>query len=169
MPQGPGTYGSQRGRPPKKSGFKLKSGNTAPFKQMGSSPLKQDYHEALEHHKKYIKAKTSKVGNIANDPIHKEINRIAKGGKPKYDQMMLDAAKKRIAAKKAKRGVVKTVLKGAGKVASKFAGPVGVAITAYDVGKFVKDWVQTGDVEKAWDKNKWWGNEKGNLFKKDDK
>jgi hypothetical protein len=41
MPQGPGTYGSQRGRPPKKeSGFKLRSGNITPFKQMGSSPLK---------------------------------------------------------------------------------------------------------------------------------
>ena len=33
--------------------FKLKSGNASAFKNLGSSPVKQDYHEALEHHKKY--------------------------------------------------------------------------------------------------------------------
>ena len=37
--------------------FKLKSGNTSSFKNLGSSPVKQDYHEALEHHKGYKKHK----------------------------------------------------------------------------------------------------------------
>jgi len=39
------------------SPFTMRSGNTTPFKQMGSSPLKQDYHEAIEHHKKYVESK----------------------------------------------------------------------------------------------------------------
>ena len=34
------------------SAFKLKSGNTSPFKQMGASPLKQDYVKDI-FHKKY--------------------------------------------------------------------------------------------------------------------
>jgi len=52
-----------------KSPFKLKSGNTSPFKQMGSSPLKQDYHEAVEHHKKYVASKKMpKSFNIKGDP-----------------------------------------------------------------------------------------------------
>tara|TARA_R110002020_G_scaffold147094_1_gene322161 strand:+ start:47 stop:658 length:612 start_codon:yes stop_codon:yes gene_type:complete len=44
MPQGEGTYGKQVGRPPeeeKNSGFKMRSGNATPFKQMGASPAKQ--------------------------------------------------------------------------------------------------------------------------------
>jgi len=48
MPQGKGTYGSQVGRPSKKSsGFKLKSGNSPLYKNLGNSPVKQttDYDE----------------------------------------------------------------------------------------------------------------------------
>ena len=104
----------------KKSGpFKLRSGNTTPFKQMGSSPLKQT--EAIEHWKKYQKAK--KPGTIS--AVSKDITRVAKGGKPKVEKI--------VAKKAAKRGIVKTLLKGAGKIASRFLGPVGAAVAAYDV------------------------------------
>ena len=76
MPQGPGTYGSQVGRPSKKkSGFKLKSGNTTPFKQMGSSPLKQDYVKDI-YHEKYNPSgkigKPEKMGTIRD--VSKEIS-----------------------------------------------------------------------------------------------
>ena len=37
------------------SPFTMRSGNTTPFKQMGSSPLKGDYHEVLDHWKKFKK------------------------------------------------------------------------------------------------------------------
>ena len=40
MPDGEGTYGDQVGRPKKRTSFKLRSGNTTPFKMMGSSPAK---------------------------------------------------------------------------------------------------------------------------------
>jgi hypothetical protein len=40
MPDGEGTYGDQVGRPKKRTSFKLRSGNTTPFKLMGSSPAK---------------------------------------------------------------------------------------------------------------------------------
>ena len=51
------------------SPFTMRSGNTTPFKQMGSSPLKQDYHEALEHHKKYkASKKMPKNFNIKGGP-----------------------------------------------------------------------------------------------------
>ena len=70
--------------------FKLRSGNTTSFKQMGSSPVKQDYHEALEHWKKY---KAAKSKQLFPNELHKELNRVAKGGKPKYDQILRDATK----------------------------------------------------------------------------
>ena len=51
------------------SPFTMRSGNTTPFKQMGSSPLKQDYHEAVEHHKKYkASKKMPKNFNIKGGP-----------------------------------------------------------------------------------------------------
>ena len=114
-----------------KTPFKLRSSNTTPFKQMGSSPLKQDYTEALEHHKEYkatkasIHPKTSRIGNITNDPIHKEINRLARGGKPKYDQIMAkqratDAAK---VTKVAKKGIWKGAKKVGGFLLGKVALP----------------------------------------------
>ena len=43
-----------------KTPFKLKSGNASSFKNLGSSPIKQDYHEALEHHKEYKAKKVKK-------------------------------------------------------------------------------------------------------------
>lgn len=52
-----------------KTPFKLKSGNSIPFKKMGSSPAKQAIGggagEAIEHHKKY-KNRTTKTGPKTN-------------------------------------------------------------------------------------------------------
>ena len=64
-----------------KKSFKLKSGNTTPFKKMGSSPLKQD-----------------KVGTM--DAVNKEITRIAKGGRVKADLMAQDKAVDKLATNK---------------------------------------------------------------------
>ena len=44
--------------------FKLKSGNASAFKNLGSSPVKQDYHEALEHHKSYKAKKVQKYKKV---------------------------------------------------------------------------------------------------------
>ena len=56
----PGKSKKGGGLETKKSSFYLKSGNTTPFKQMGSSPAKQDYTQALEHHKKFVQKKAKK-------------------------------------------------------------------------------------------------------------
>ena len=70
----------------------------------------------------------------------------------------------------------KVMKKTATKVASRFAGLAGLALTAYDVGKFGND-VRKGmkhhsfddSIEKAWDKNKWWGPKEGNILKGNDR
>jgi hypothetical protein len=66
--------------------FKLRSGNTTPFKQMGSSPLKQDYVKDI-YHEKYNPSgkigKPKKIGTISD--VSKEITRVAKGGKPQAE------------------------------------------------------------------------------------
>jgi len=75
------------------SAFKMRSGNSTPFKKMGSSPLKQDYHEAIEHHKKYVAEKVSKAKKYGMDAVNKEITRVAKGGKSQAE-LIKKAAKK---------------------------------------------------------------------------
>jgi len=147
-----------------------------PSKTPGWKPKINSNSWLTEHGKKLVKdAKTvkssSKGYDISKDKINQALNKAA-GGHSESDRISKKAireAAERQAKSKVKKGAAKTGLKIAGKVASKLAGPVGVATTIYEVGKFAKDWIQTGDVEKAWDKNKWWGSEKGNLFKKDDK
>ena len=147
MPQGPGTYGSQRGRPPKKSGFKLKSGNTAPFKQMGSSPLKQDYHEVLEHHKKYTKEFKFKQATKEYNKLRSAMFGPGKQGLQSYDlQAKWNRAVRPTRAKfglkevsKATSTATKTstaskvlnVLGKMGKVASKVLSPVAVGEFLY--------------------------------------
>ena len=111
MPQGPGTYGSQRGRPPKKSGFKLTSGNTTPFKQMGSSPLKQDY-----------------VGNIY-DAKWNPSGTVDFEGRPTAKASTKLVNYKFAGAKKP--GLVRKVLGGTSKVLSKVALPATVAEFMY--------------------------------------
>ena len=123
-----------------KTPFKMRSGNTTAFKMMGSSPMKQD-----------VGIQTG-FGPEADAVLKEKINRKTGTSKP--------------VVKKTGKKVVKKIAK---KLGSKAIPILGWATTAYEVGKFAKDWIQTGDIEKAWDKNKWWGSEKGNLFKKDDK
>jgi hypothetical protein len=179
MPQGPGTYGSQRGRPPKKKsglkyqadktlldisekmyeaqkkrattlididlqGFQLKSGNTSPFKQMGSSPLKQSYPSSSQTGPHGLKGTATEVKRIVNeklkkpigsiDAVSKEITRVAKGGKVQADLIKETARKS--TKKVVKKGIAKTIIK---KFASKFLGPIGWALTAIEVGKTAKD------------------------------
>ena len=79
-----------------KTPFKLRSGNTSSFKNMGSSPVKQkpggSVGEALEHHKKYKAKKSmpknfnvtgsSKAGNIwqkGKDLVKKGFKGASKG------------------------------------------------------------------------------------------
>jgi hypothetical protein len=74
--------------------FNLKSGNKSPFKQMGSSPLKQDYVKDIYHEKFNPSGKIGKpkkIGTISD--VSKEITRVAKGGKVKAD-LIKEAAKK---------------------------------------------------------------------------
>ena len=66
--------------------FTLRSDNTTPFKQLGSSPLKQD-----------------KVGTMS--AVNKEITRIAKGGKPKVE--LIKEAVKKTTTKTAKKTTTK--------------------------------------------------------------
>ena len=83
----------------KKSSFYLKSGNTTSFKQMGSSPLKQDYVKDI-YHKKFNPSgkigRPKKVGTISD--VSKEITRVAKGGKVKAD-LIKEAAKEKVKQK----------------------------------------------------------------------
>ena len=74
--------------------FNLKSGNKSPFKQMGSSPLKQDYVKDIYHEKFNPSGKIGKpekMGTIKD--VSKEITRVAKGGKVQAD-LIKEAAKK---------------------------------------------------------------------------
>ena len=66
--------------------FNLKSGNKSSFKQMGSSPLKQDYVKDIYHEKFNPSGKIGKpekMGTIKD--VSKEITRVAKGGKVKAE------------------------------------------------------------------------------------
>ena len=150
----------------KESAFYLKSGNTTPFKEMGSSPVKQ-----IPENFNMVGGSASKGYDISKDKINQALNKAASGHSEsdRISKKAIREATERQTKSKVKKGAVKTGLKVAGKIAKKVIPPLSVASTIYEVGKFAKDWIQTGDVEKAWDKNKWWGSEKGNLFKKDDK
>ena len=82
--------------------FKLRSGNTTPFKMMGSSPLKQSYPSSaqkgphgpkgtMDEVRRIAAKKAAEATKAANakkygmESLNKEINRIAKGGKPKAE------------------------------------------------------------------------------------
>ena len=74
----PGKSKKGGGLETKKSAFYLKSGNTTPFKQMGSSPAKQvggDAGEAIDHWKKY---KAAKAQDAAVDKLatNKNISKV---------------------------------------------------------------------------------------------
>ena len=115
--------------------FKLRSGNTTPFKQMGSSPLKQAIGggagEAIEHWKKYKQAK--KVGTIR--AVGKEITRVAKGGKVQAELIASrKLAEKKAVQKAAKKKTIKTLAK---KVLSRAIPVVGAGLIGWDAGSIV--------------------------------
>ena len=126
------------------SPFTMKSGNTTPFKQMGSSPLKQELPKSFNikgdpsttpgFSETKIGKKAKMAKKFGSDVINKEITRIAKGGKAKVDVLA-----KKTTKKAAKKTLTKTILKGASKIASKFLGPIGTALTAIEIGKTAKE------------------------------
>ena len=77
MPQGPGTY-DKPGRPKKKGTFKMRSGNSPAFKQMGSMPMSpppppqpmQPMQPPIVQKKKY--AKPEKEGSKTAEEYHSE-------------------------------------------------------------------------------------------------
>ena len=83
----------------RKSAFYLKSGNSPLFKQVGSSPLKQD-----------------KVGTMS--AVNKEITRVAKGGKVQAD-LIKEAAKEKAKQKTTTKTAKKTTTKAAKTAAKK--------------------------------------------------
>jgi hypothetical protein len=150
-----------------KPGFKkmgsspAKDMKTGSYKQSFESPAKQtvggDAGEVIDHWKKYQaeKGKMPKNFNIKGSPDvwdaqSKDILSRNKPSKlikvPDVDvinKKLTDIGKgttKKVTKKVVKKGLGKTILKGAGKVA-KFAakriGPVGAAITAYEVAKAI--------------------------------
>ena len=121
------------------SAFMLKSGNTTPFKEMGSSPLKQDpldlglLDEARKFDKTYKSSTTLKTIPKLKDVTGKTLtNIVLKGDKLPAEKIAARTVKKKV-AKKTFKTVAKTIFKGASKVASRFLGPVGWGLLAYDV------------------------------------
>ena len=108
------------------SAFKLRSGNMIPFKQMGSSPVKQDYQEALEHWKKYKAAKIQDKAvdklltdkNISKVDFEKKLAKITKTVDP-YPNVKSKATKS-----------IKKVLKKGGK----FLGGKALGVASFFLG-----------------------------------
>ena len=156
--------------------FKLKSGNASSFKNMGSSPAKQDVKQKVtEGFSKNIHnpGPTTKVTTITPkgttfvETSNKTGRVVSEGGGAKQNPAKVDLTKrsydikvenpkvakkkavKKIVKKKAKKKVVKKI---AGKVLSRAIPGAGWALAAYDAAKFGKDWYQTGSAKKAWKK-----------------
>ena len=153
----------------KGSAFYLKSGNTTPFKQMGSSPVKQKGNPYKGWHPQDIKVDKLATKNLSKVDFEKKLAKITKTVDPhqqtftktaKVKKYGTDAINKEItrvakggkvkadlikeAAKKTtkkavKKTLTKTILKGAGKIASKFFGPIGTVLTAIEIGKTAKE------------------------------
>jgi len=122
-----------------KKSFKLKSGNTTPFKKMGSSPVKQVMGggpgEAVEHWKKY---KAKKQAFKKFDKWHKTITDkpggLVKSNISKTPATTLQTTTKAF-SNVPKQFVKQAAKQTVGKVASRLAGPVGLGLLAGDVLK----------------------------------
>lgn len=116
--------------------FNLKSGNTTSFKQMGSSPVKQAVGggagEAVAHWKKYNnQARTSMNIDLSKMSKKAQLQKLAtEVKKPTSTLGRVTKALKNTSKQLAKPG-----LKIAKQIGKRFLGPVGVALTAYDVAK----------------------------------
>ena len=123
-----------------KSPFTMRSGNTTPFKMMGSSPLKQSYPSSaqkgsygptgtLDEVKRIASKKAAEATKAANakkygmESVNKEITRIAKGGKPKAE--LLKKTKDVVSKKPA--GFIKKLYRGLG---GKLFGVAGTVLGA---------------------------------------
>ena len=117
--------------------FKLKSGNASAFKNLGSSPVKQDYHEALEHHKTY--KKTQNFRDAAN-----KIKTVS--SKTNVGNRVVDALKNtpKQYVKPAKEIAKKGGKKILSKVASRSIPIVGEALMLYDLGKGIVKNIKEG-------------------------
>ena len=129
--------------------FKLKSGNTSPFKEMGSSPVKQ---KELLYTKRtnYVKynAKGNRIDMMGNEHTAKaranrnmigapkkkgNVGYKAKSTLPKDFNIKGDPSK---TPGRAQTKMAKQVLKqGTKKGISRLAGPIGAGLLAYDVLK----------------------------------
>ena len=116
-----------------KKPFKLRSGNKSSFKNLGSSPVKQDSggDQKQKHKKAFDKFQAKKQKG-------KEfVENLKKRGDltPKAKTKM--ATDFNYENKKAQRQTLKKVAKKGGKQILKRLGPVGGAITAYEVGQAI--------------------------------
>ena len=116
--------------------FNLKSGNTTPFKQMGSSPVKQDYVKNIYD----PKWNPSGTKDFSGKTIRttKELAKVSTT--PKNKQL-------------GKKATKKVAGKVAGKVASRFLGPVGVALTLKDAYGTYKDVKKGKGIKESLKKN----------------
>jgi len=132
--------------------FKLKSGNASAFKNMGSSPVKQDNFNKTGGKSTtpgYSTTKTAKAKNlkknfdafqsqkqkgkefVKNLKTNARVKPLTKVKKPTSTLSKVTKTFKNTA-----KQLVKPGLKVAKQITKRFLGPVGVALTAYDVGKY---------------------------------
>jgi len=146
--------------------FELRSGKKPAFKMLGSSPMKQD-----------VGIQTG-FGPEADANLKKKIN--IKTGKQTFTKKgVIDMVTSKEVTKFPKDKSMKLAKKASKKGIKKFLGKVipvwGALETAHEVGKFGHDVRKAKkyhglkkSMEVAWDKNKWWGDKRGNLFGADD-
>jgi hypothetical protein len=150
--------------------FKLKSGNTSSFKNLGSSPVKQIPTSMLGRVTKAFKNTPKQFAKNGKEILKTTNRNLVSGGKQilkaggksnmkaktntaidwNYENKKLQGQKFAKSTKKtAKKKVAKKI---AGKALSRAIPGVGWGLAAYDAGKFATDWYQTGSAKKAWKK-----------------
>ena len=136
-------------------GYQMKRGNSAvPFKELGSSPAKQaiggDAGEVIDHWKKYKaqKDQTSKMPKNFNmsgkDTWVDESKKILDKSKNKTNIFKKSWTNLKSAGKQALKAA-KPITKAATTVGKRFLGPVGVALTAYDIATTIPKVVKATD------------------------
>ena len=131
--------------------FNLKSGNTTPFKQMGSSPVKQDYVKDIYDPKWNPKGTKDFSGKTIRTT--KELAKVSTTPKTNVKQAV-NLNSQLAKNKQLKSKVTKKVAgKVAGKVASRFLGPVGVALTLKDAYGTYKDVKKGKGIKESLKKN----------------
>lgn len=141
----------------------FKQRSSGPFKMMGSSPVKQidpldlgliDEAKKVKVNKglpknfntsgkdTWVKRSKEILSKSSITPHDKAINRLSTNPKtanlPKkeFDALLDKTSKSFTKPQVVKKGIGRTILKGVGQVAKRFAGPVGGALTAFEVGSW---------------------------------